>query len=297
MLEAFSAPGRFWRGNLHGHSNNSDGALPPDEVCRLYREAGYDFTTLTDHFLPEYNSPITDTREERGNGFTTLLGAEVHAPKTALGELWHLVAVGLPANFEATGPNETGPELARRCRKAGAFVAIAHPHWYHLTLADALTIDAAHAVEVYNHTCHIHNDRGDGLVLYDQLLHEGKKLYPVAVDDSHWNEPDGFGGWVMVKAPANEPNALLSALKAGQFYASQGPEIHDVRHEHGGLTVECSAVATIMLLGPGWKSEKKTGPALTRARFDLERFHGAWCRLVVADAMGKRAWTAALWLD
>ncbi|MEO1308326.1 MAG: phosphotransferase, partial [Pseudomonadota bacterium] len=41
---AFSAPGRFWRGNLHTHSNRSDGALDPAEVCRRYKEEGYDFT-------------------------------------------------------------------------------------------------------------------------------------------------------------------------------------------------------------------------------------------------------------
>lgn len=47
MLSAFSAPGRFWKGNLHTHSNRSDGALEPAEVCRRYREAGYDFLCLS----------------------------------------------------------------------------------------------------------------------------------------------------------------------------------------------------------------------------------------------------------
>ena len=30
MTDAFTAPGRFWRGNLHTHSTNSDGVLPPE---------------------------------------------------------------------------------------------------------------------------------------------------------------------------------------------------------------------------------------------------------------------------
>jgi len=81
---AFSTPGRFFKGNLHTHSNCSDGALNPEEVCRRYREAGYDFLALTDHFLPQYDFPIVDTEPFRTGNFTTLLGAEVHAPKTAL---------------------------------------------------------------------------------------------------------------------------------------------------------------------------------------------------------------------
>ena len=28
-LPAFTAPGRFWRGNLHTHSTRSDGVLEP----------------------------------------------------------------------------------------------------------------------------------------------------------------------------------------------------------------------------------------------------------------------------
>ena len=39
-LTAFETPGRFWRGNLHTHSNRSDGALDPAEVCRRYRAEG-----------------------------------------------------------------------------------------------------------------------------------------------------------------------------------------------------------------------------------------------------------------
>src|SRR5947209_6191196 len=74
----FDKPGRFWRGNLHTHSTLSDGALSPEEVCALYRDAGYDFLALTDHFLERYGYPVADTRPFRNDGFTTLLGAELH---------------------------------------------------------------------------------------------------------------------------------------------------------------------------------------------------------------------------
>ncbi|HVU14003.1 MAG TPA: hypothetical protein VHD90_22145, partial [Phototrophicaceae bacterium] len=57
----FDKPGRFYRGNLHTHSTRSDGRLSPELVCRFYREAGYDFLAITDHFMERYGYPITDT--------------------------------------------------------------------------------------------------------------------------------------------------------------------------------------------------------------------------------------------
>lgn len=297
MLEAFAAPGQFWRGNLHGHSTNSDGRLEPEEVCSRYRDEGYDFIALTDHFRPNYNFPISDTRPFRREGFTTLLGAEVHAPETSRGVEWHLVAVGLPADFPATTASETGVTLARRCAEAGAFVTIAHPHWYQLTLEDALTIDVAHAVEVYNHTCAVNSDRGDGLVMLDAMLMAGRRINVAAVDDSHWKTPDAFGGWVMVKADSNAPDQLLASLKAGRFYASQGPQFLDVQRDGDMLKIRCTPAVAVMLVGPVSTSTRQSGSAVTRARLSLEKFQGSWCRAVLIDAAGKRAWSNPLWLE
>ncbi len=84
---AFTAPGRFWRGNLHTHSNRSDGVLTPEEVCRRYRAEGYDFLALTDHFVGQYGYPIVDTTPFQTAGFTTLPGAELHSGAMANGEL------------------------------------------------------------------------------------------------------------------------------------------------------------------------------------------------------------------
>src|SRR5262245_13998344 len=101
-LDAFQNAGRFFRGNLHPHSTRSDGALAPETVIAHYRDAGYDFIALTDHFRSRYNFPIVDTRPYRTNRFTTILGAEVHAPANSQHEDWHILAVGLPDDFPPT---------------------------------------------------------------------------------------------------------------------------------------------------------------------------------------------------
>lgn len=299
MLDTFEAAGQFWRGNVHGHSTNSDGRLSPEEACAAYREQGYDFVCLSDHFRPKFNFPVSDTRGYRANGFTTILGAEVHAPVTTRGVEWHILAVGLPADFPATRETETGVELARRCANAGAFVAIAHPAWYNLEFEDALALEAAHAVEVYNHTSAVHTSRGDSAAMWDALLSAGRRITGIAVDDSHWKPgtPDAFGGWVMVKAEENDPDALLAALKAGRFYATQGPEISALRRVDDKIVLRCSPATQVFAVGPVATATHVTGSALTRATLPLEKFEGSWCRIVVRDAMGRQAWTNPLWLD
>ena len=207
----FIQHGRFFKGNLHTHSTQSDGQLPPQEVCRRYREAGYDFICLSDHFLPAYEFPVSDTRPYRTDSFTTILGAEVHVPSTSLSEKWHLLANGLPLDFAPPREGEGGPELARRCAEAGAFVSIVHPEWYALGIDDAQAIDAAHAIEVYNHTSAVRTSRGGGAALLDQLLAQGRRIHALATDDAHFLVDDAFGGWVMVM-PCSSPPWACSAL-------------------------------------------------------------------------------------
>ena len=298
LLAPFAAPGRFYKGNLHTHSTASDAVRDAETVCAMYRDAGYDFLSLTDHFLPKYGFQITDTRPFRTNAFTTILGAEVHAPKTELGELWHILSVGLPLDFPPTPPDETGPELAARCVAAGAYVAIAHPAWYGLTIADAESVlPAAHAVEVYNHTSHVGEDRADGWGLLDALLARGHRLAACATDDAHFKCDDFFGGWVMVKSESLAPEALVAALRAGHNYSSQGPEIHTIDVTADAVRVECSAASTVMLLGRGTAGKGVFGTDMRQASLPLDIIRkGGYGRVVVVDANGKRAWSNPFWL-
>jgi len=301
---AFAAPGRFFRGNLHTHSTRSDGVLEPGEVCRRYRDEGYDFLSLTDHFVGEYGYPVTDTTAHRAPGFTTLPGAEIHSGAMENGEIWHILAVGLPADFvppHAPGfvpveGQESGPALAARAAAAGAWVAIAHPQWSGLTLEDARSLGAAHAVEVYNHGCAMGCDRGDGFHTLDLLLSEGRRLDLCATDDAHFTEPDHFGGWVHVKAEENDAHALLASLRAGAFYASQGPQFHDVVIEETHVALSCSPVVSAVLMGRGSAAVAVHGLSMTRARLPRARLAASpWLRVALIDAAGRRAWTNPVW--
>ena len=55
----FIEDGIWLKGNLHTHTTNSDGELPPERVVRAYRERGYQFLCLSDHNIftayPQFN--------------------------------------------------------------------------------------------------------------------------------------------------------------------------------------------------------------------------------------------------
>jgi hypothetical protein len=292
-------PGSFYRGNIHTHCDRSDGQRPAEQVVAEYRDHGYDFVALTDHFSERYSFPVTDTRAFRTDRFTTIIGAELHAPALENGERWHMVAVGLPLDFAPTSDTEGGPQLAARAHDAGAFIGLAHPAWYGLTVRDALSIEAAHAIEIYNETCLWLNDRPDGWYVAEQLLAQGRRLSGYAADDAHFKDwmPDWRAAWVNVRAERLEPDLLVAALKSGQYYSSQGPEIHDLRVEGDILRVACSPARAIFLSGKGARRGGTIADGVTEAELPLEPFRDGYVRLTVLDARGKRAWTNPIWLD
>ncbi|MDE0460839.1 MAG: CehA/McbA family metallohydrolase [Caldilineaceae bacterium] len=299
-LLPFANPGRFWKGNLHTHSTRSDGTQPPQEVCRLYEQGGYDFIALTDHFLEQYGFPVTDTRPFRSEAFTTIIGAELHSGAIENGSAWHIVAAGLPLDFAHTDPEESGAQLAARAMQAGAFVGIAHPHWYSLTAADVDALGPAHAVEVYNGVAADANDRAESWHILDVLLDRRQRYFAYAADDAHLtdNYHDFRRGWVQVKAEELSPEALLTALKAGAFYSSTGPEIYDITCVPGErLSVQCSPAERIFVTGVGSAAQRAWGNGLTSAEFDLSDWSSHYCRVTVRDRRGGRAWSNPIWLE
>jgi hypothetical protein len=297
----FSKPGRFFRGNLHTHCDVSDGLVTCDQAIHAYRSNGYDFVAITDHFLPQYGFPVTDTTSYRTSEFTTLLGAELHAPSMENGEYWHILAVGLPLDFSSTTEDETGPSLAARASEAGAFVGIAHPAWYGLSLNDLASIERADAVEVFNQGCATDSDRGESWYITDLALTSGRRLTAFGADDAHFRtaHPDTFGAWTMVRAEELDPDALLAALKAGHFYSSQGPLIHDIslNGDRSEIEIVTSPVSSMMLIGPRSRYRAKHGAGLTSHRFSMETFDDDYVRITVIDSSGKRAWSNPIWLD
>jgi len=302
----FDQPGRFYRGNLHLHSTNSDGRRSPAETLAGYHAQGYDFVSLTDHFLPKdgVDPVVSNTVDLRTADFTTILGAEIHGPGMECGDLWHIVANGLPLDFAWLGREETGREVAARARAAGAFVSIAHPFWSSTSITDAESLlDLANSVEVYNHGCEVEVDRGESWHFTDLLLAKGHHLNAIATDDAHFSYPgdaerDAYGGWVMVKAPSLDPASLLAALKAGHYYSSTGADLHHVGIEGDALHIACSPASVIIVSGEGSRTERVVPGPVESGSVSLTPFQrGGWCRVTIIGIDGSRAWSNPIWLN
>ncbi len=295
----FSKPGRFWKGNLHTHSTRSDGKLTPEKVCQVYRDLGYDFLSITDHFLQQYSFPMTDTRSACTEHFATLTGAELHAYATSTGELWHILAVGLPLDFAPSINGETGAQLAARALETGAFVAAAHPAWSDITEEDLLSLGPIHAVEIYNGIADDHNDRAESWSLVDAMLVRGQRYSACATDDAHFDPRlnDVGRGWVHVKSEQLAPEALLEALKAGAYYSSTGPMIHDLQVQpNNKVYVRCSPAASVLVKGKGSIFRHCHGNGMMEAEISIRNFNSPYLRVTVRDAQGRRAWSNPVWL-
>jgi hypothetical protein len=295
--------GRFFRGNLHCHSNRSDGLREPEEVVGAYREAGYDFLCLSDHFEEEYGWRVTDTRPLRDEGFTTILGAELSSAPWEQRDCYWVTAAGLPPDFGAP-PVDDHAEAIRRAADLGAFVIMLHPGLNNLPLAaaDGLPgLDAVHAIEVYNHNGAMAAipDGANGAYMLDGLLEKGHKVLVNAGDDAHFGHPrDRFGGWVEVHCDRLDPEALLGSMKAGRYYSTQGPSLRELIVDDERLRVETSEAYAISLTtgGDRWQSgSERTGESVVEAEFDLAPFRGSYCRVTMVDPAGRRAWSNPIW--
>jgi predicted metal-dependent phosphoesterase TrpH len=291
---AFATPGRWFRGNLHTHSDRSDGVASPEDVLAAYRAAGYDFVVLTDHFEERWGWTVTDTTAARDETFTTLLGVELSSADWDDEDVFWVNAIGVSADFAA--PHA---DAIRRAAEAGAYLVFLHPGLTNFLDFDRLPVELLDAVETYNHGgAAVWPDQAEARYAVDALLGRGNRLHVTVGDDAHFEHPwDRFGAWVQVRAERLDPDALLAALKAGAYYSTQGPEIEDVRVEGERVHVACSEARAVALTGiHGWRSDVALGP-LREAVLDLAKLRSPYWRLTVTDAEGRRAWTNPVWVE
>lgn len=294
--DPFRAQGRWWRGNLHTHTTLSDGLCTPEAAVAFYRDLGYHFVALTDHWR------WSVTRFE--GSLLVLGGIEVDGVDPAAG-VYHLV--GLAAERPATlqrpedGLHPPLDAAIAGLRAAGAAaVMLAHPYWSGEMSRDLLGLDGCCALEIYNANCEVLNGKGLSTVHWDDVLASGRRLWGAAVDDAHWGDHslDAGLGWVWLRAPELSRAAICAALEQGHFYASSGPEIRDFAMAGGAAYVRCSPAAVIDFGGFGRYSQRVTAPpgatlAEAECRLDpRQRYVRVTCR----DQAGRQAWSNPLFL-
>jgi hypothetical protein len=137
------------------------------------------------------------------------------------------------------------------------FPHVNHPNFYYsISANDMISLRGERFFEVYNGHFMV-NNYGDSLhpgteQMWDMInlayLKKGQPLmYGLATDDSHNYHQFGSAfsnagrGWVMVKAEALTPDALIKAMEAGDFYASTGVELLELTAEKKTITIKVKA--------------------------------------------------------
>ena len=298
-FSAFSAPGRWFRGNCHTHTNLSDGKGTPQEVAELYRARGYDFLFLTDHWKCH-----AEVESLCRKGFLVIPGIELHppaaAPNTVVGH--HIVGLGVAkAPSKARMLKQTARAALRWIERHGGIAVYTHPYWSGHTIEHMREGRAAFGVEVFNNVCEVERGLGDSSAHLDMALSAGIPWRILAVDDLHRPQRDPFGGWLLVKARELTPPAILKAIRRGHFYATQGPQIRALRMARNVARIECSPVRAIVwhMEGPFGRAVFAQDRPLTSAEYNVHRRRGKtrYLRVEIIDTAGRKAWSNPIWFD
>lgn len=254
----FKSDGKWFRGNLHTHTNCSDGILPSQEVVKQYYEKGYQFLAITDH------SKLTRVENFPRPDFLLLNGEELGGGISKAGTGFHILAINIDKEI-SVDENTSAQEAIDLIRNNGGEAIIAHPYWSSLTVEDLLSLEGYIGIELFNTTCLFGIGRGYSFTHWDDLLTRGRLTLGISVDDSHqdtrgYQPLDTFGGWIMVKAEKLSAEKIMASIREGRFYATSGPEIKDITVEENEITVKTSPVKVIDFIadhsmGRRWTAE------------------------------------------
>jgi len=300
---------RWYKGNTHAHTLESDGDSTPEEVTRWYREQGYQFLVLSDHNVLVDIAALS-TRFAVPEQFLLVPGEEVTDAfeKKPL----HINGLNVSRLVEprhGTSVVETLQRNVDAIRAARGVPHINHPNFgWAISAADLGALDRYRLLEIFNGHPHVNNLGGGdapGLEeVWDGLLRAGRRVYGIAVDDAHYfkrpwdpRAPKPGQGWVVVRAPRLEPAALLASLEAGDFYASTGVTLDDYAADAAGISVRVRPAGDtryrMTLIDASGDVQTVDGAA---ARFTLTGRRG-YARIVVRDSNGGQAWTQPIFLD
>lgn len=271
---------------LHLHTTLSDGRCTPKEAAAIYKDADFDAVAFTDHWVYGEGGEI--------DGLTVLSGCEYNlgAADTISGVI-HIVGVGMKAEPKIDRAEATRQGIVDAIKEQGGVAIWAHPAWSLNTLTDAQSLSGVDAVEIYNTVSAAgQSSRPYSGYFVDVLANQGIIFPLVATDDTHfYNDEDKTRSFIMVKATSASASDLTKALLCGDFYATQGPELH-VRRDGDRIIVDCSSCVMINFLSNlSFARERKLrGENLIHGEYVIKPSE-KWVRVELMDVNGNYAWS------
>jgi hypothetical protein len=296
----------FRRGNLHTHTNRSDGDSNPAEVYSWYRDHGYDFVAVTDHNM--LTNPA-DYAWLWNRQFIAIAGEEV--TMQGAGRQVHMNALCIDRRI-AGGRFLTAKGAllhgVSEIRAAKGIALINHPNFtWGLKASDLPAAEGAGLLEISSGHPYVAT-LGDSShpsheALWDTALTGGLDFMGVAVDDTHHlhrplhtRASHPGQAWVEVFAETLEQDTICHALAQGNLYASTGPSLSRIRVDESTYSIwPAEGGVDVQFIGLGGRllaQQKVTSPG-EPAIYNVLGSEG-YVRARIANAAGKTAWTPAV---
>ena len=271
---------------LHIHTTFSDGRVSPEKAAKIYKENGFDAIAITDHWV--YHS------EGEIEGLKILSGCEYNlGGRDTSVEVVHIVGIGMESDPRLQKNTVDRQEVVDAILAHNGLAIFAHPAWSLNSIDDIMAISGIDAIEIYNTVSGVgQNSRPYSGYFIDTLSNRGE-IYPlVATDDVHYYDgSDECKSFIMVKAKSLEQKDVLKAIRKGDFYATQGPELH-IQRKGRKIIADCSECVMISFLSnASWNPERIVrGNGLTHAEYEINSYE-KWVRVEVCDDQGRYAWS------
>ena len=306
------------------HTTRSDGHLSPKEAVERYRRSGYDFVALTDHRKPsvtvepgkcrdvnwqdaESSEKESENVIDAGN-MLILSGVEwdtggANTRREGDVPTYHILGIGMTRNSGVSyegNPHPAPQEIVDAIRADGGIAVLAHPAWSVMDPSGIEQLKGITAAEIYNSVSDLpfNGQRAESSAWFDiWAAHYDRRIPAVASDDAHSYEGDECYSSTMVNAGELSRDAIMDAIQAGNFYATQRPILHEmaINRENGIVHLEFSEdVVTVVFYSnhiwvPDRAQQVKGGTAdyhVQPGEFFLR------AELIARD--GRKAWTSPI---
>ncbi|MGD0152528.1 MAG: CehA/McbA family metallohydrolase [Thermacetogeniaceae bacterium] len=220
----------WYRGDLHVHSEESDGTLEVRDLMHLAIIRGLDFLAITDHNvhtawqqlateLSEFCLPLTGIELSTYQGHGNALGVRDWVD-------WRLGLGDYGVN-----------EMIRRVQELGGIFSINHPRTGKLPIghacwrAEDVDYNLVDAIEVWNAPV-FSNGTGanqESRRFWDQLLNQGYRITGIGGSDAHYtdgsHQPLGVP-LTYVYALSLSQAEIISGIRKGNVFMTVGPKIY-----------------------------------------------------------------------
>ena len=300
---------KWYKGNTHTHTLNTDGRDVPYDVAKWYREHKYNFVVITDH---EYITDVEslNTLLGRSGSFLVISGQEV--TDSSEGKPVHSNGLGLT---KVVMPSKLATKVESlqknidNIRAAGGIPQLNHPNFgWALSSAEIKRLKGLRLMEIYNGHPLVNNFGGGGSpsaeTIWDELLTAGMLIYGIGDDDVHQLQSKGEAiealpgqAWIYVQAPELTSSAILTAIDRGNFYSSTGVELTEYKADKNEVSVKVKATNyskyRVQFIGSGGKVLYESFEP--NAVYKIKGNEG-YVRVKVLESNGKIAWTQPIML-